>query len=77
MRELLNAEPDLAKRISDGCTPLMWLPDDDARAIEVVELLLAHGADPSVKSKEGKTAADFAEERGLYEAAELLRRGGS
>jgi ankyrin repeat protein len=73
LRELLSAEPDLAKGVSDSYTPLMWLPDDEARAREVVELLLSHGADPSVKSKEGKTAADFADERGLYEAAGLLR----
>ncbi len=73
LREVLRGEPDLAKRVDDSYTPLMWLPDDEARGIEVVELLLAHGADPSVESKEGKTAADFAEERGLYAAAELLR----
>ena len=73
LREVLREKPDLAKRVDDTYTPLMWLPDDEACAIEVVELLLAHGADPSVRSKEGKTAADFAEERGLYAVAELLR----
>jgi ankyrin repeat protein len=76
-------EPDLAKVVKDGSTPLMWLPDDDARAKEIAELLLANGADPSIKSyaagwgnsieqQEGKTAADYARKRGLYEAAELL-----
>lgn len=72
LREVLAAEPDLAKVVHDGGTPLMWLPDDDARAMEIAELLLAYGADPSVKSKEGMTAADYANQRGLYEAAELL-----
>lgn len=72
LRELLSAEPDLAKRVSDGNTPLMWLPDDEARAIEIVELLLAYGADPSIKSKEEMTAADYARKRGLYDVAELL-----
>jgi ankyrin repeat protein len=51
----------------------MWLPDDDATAIEVVELLLAHGADPTVTNEEGQTAADIAEQRALYGAAAILR----
>lgn len=72
LRELLRAEPDLAKVFNDGNTPLMWLPDDEARAIEIVELLLAYGADPRIKSKEGMTAADYARKRGLYDVAELL-----
>jgi ankyrin repeat protein len=51
----------------------MWLPDDEARAVEVAELLIEHGADPSIKSKDGKTAAEYAEELGLYAAADRLR----
>ena len=73
LRELLDEEPDLAKATRDDSTPLMWLPDNEARATEAVELLPAHGADPSVRSMEGKTAADYAEKRGLYDVAELLR----
>jgi ankyrin repeat protein len=73
LRELLAVEPGLAKVAGENSTPLMWLPDDEARAIEVAELLLAHGADPNVKDKEGQTAADRAEGRGLYEVAGLLR----
>ncbi len=34
VRELLRAEPDLAKSSKHGNTLLMWLPDDEARAIE-------------------------------------------
>jgi ankyrin repeat protein len=73
LRELLLAEPELAKVNNDGNTPLMWLPDDEARALEIVELFLAHGADPTIKNKEGETAADRAEKRGLYDVAEALR----
>jgi uncharacterized protein len=72
LREVLREEPDLAKVVDDSYTPLMWLPDDEARAVEIVELLLAHGADPTLRSKEGMTAADWAIKRGLYEAAALL-----
>jgi len=70
-------KPNLAKLVDDGSTPLMWLPDNEALAVEAVELLIRHGADPSVRSKEGKTAVDYAEGRALYDAAELLRRASS
>ena len=71
--ELFSETPDLAKTAGDRNTPLMWLPDDEARAIEVAELLVRYGADPTIRNKEGLTAADCAEKRGLYEVAELLR----
>jgi ankyrin repeat protein len=74
LRELLSAEPGLAKQVGNESTPLMWLPDDEARAAEVTSLFLAHGADPSVRNKEGQTAADLARKRGLEGAAELLSR---
>jgi len=77
LRHVLNVKPDLAKSVDDGTTPLMWLPDDEALAVEAVQLLMSHGADPSVRSKEGKTAADYAELRALYEAAEQLRKARS
>jgi uncharacterized protein len=73
LREVLNAEPELAKVNNDGNTQLMWVPEDEARAIDIVELLIAHGADPTIRNKEGTTAADCAEKRGLYDVAELLR----
>jgi ankyrin repeat protein len=73
LRELLRAEPDLAKAVRDGSSLFMWLPDDEARAFEAVELLLAFGADPSLKNKEGMTAAEHAAERALYDVADLLR----
>jgi ankyrin repeat protein len=40
----------------DGITPLWWLPDDEAKAMEIVEMLLAAGADPAIRSREGRTA---------------------
>jgi ankyrin repeat protein len=73
LREVLNDEPDLAKVVDYGNTPLMWLPEDEGQAKEIVELLIALGADPTLRNKEGMTAADRAERRGLYEVADLLR----
>jgi len=73
LRELLRDDPDRAKVASDGHTPLMWLPpDDEARAMEVAKLLLAHGADPTLRNNDGETAADRAAKAGLLEVADLL-----
>jgi uncharacterized protein len=70
LRKVLGDEPDLAKvRSPQGLTPLWWLPDDEERAVQVVDLLLVFGADPSVQSKNGLTAAGYARKRGLDEAA--------
>ena len=77
LRQVLTEKPELAKSVDDASTPLMWLPDDETLAVEAVELLMSKGADPSIGSKEGKTAADYAERRALYAAAELLRKGSS
>jgi ankyrin repeat protein len=73
LRELLTAEPKLAKWVlPNGVTPLMRLPDDEKKAREIVELFLKHGADPSRRNDEGLTAADIAERREMPEIAMLL-----
>jgi ankyrin repeat protein len=73
VRELLREEPALAKQSdSDGITPLWWLPDDDAKAMEMVELLIAAGADPAKKNTAGRTAADWARKRGMLDIARRL-----
>jgi ankyrin repeat protein len=38
----------------------------------MAKLLLEHGADKSIKTNDGKTAKDFAHEKGFTEIAELL-----
>lgn len=78
LREVLAGDASLAKVAHpNGVTPLMCLPDEEARAIEITELFLAHGADPGKRTNEGQTAADLARERGLDEAAELLAAAAS
>jgi hypothetical protein len=72
LAELLSADRSLANTVSRGEAPLFALPDDDELAVEVVELLLAHGADPSVKNGAGLTPAEAAKKRGLEEAAAAL-----
>ena len=74
LREVLATEPQLATVSSTHYgTPLMFLPEDESRALDVIELLVAKGADPSIRNGDGHTAADRAERRGLFRAAELLR----
>ena len=73
LREVLAAQPHLARETTGaGMTPLFWLPRDDDRAVEVVRLLLSQGADPQVRSEEGRTAEEIARERGLDLAAAAL-----
>ena len=72
LREVLLAEPKLARVTNDGVTPLWCLPDDETKALEIVELFLAHGANPSLRSNEGRTAADWARKRGMLEVARML-----
>jgi hypothetical protein len=73
LRELLQREPELARTVAaDGTTPLWWLPHDEARALEIVELLIAHGADPAARSTQGRTAADWALKMGMPAVAARL-----
>jgi len=53
-----------------GFTPLFSAAIANRR--DLAEMLLAHGADPSHKSEQGKSAADFARERGHAELAAWL-----
>ena len=74
LRQLLAAEPALAQSAHpSGMTPLMRLPDDEARAREIVELFLSYGADPARRDADGKSAADLAEERGMFDIAAMLK----
>jgi len=55
LAELLSTDSSLANALSRGEAPLFALPDDDELAVEVVELLLAHQANPEVKNSAGFT----------------------
>jgi ankyrin repeat protein len=75
LREVMAAEPARAREMgSNGRTALWWLPNDEDLAMQVVELLLAHGADPSVKAHDGTTAADAARAIGLERVARRLEK---
>jgi len=76
LAELLDAEPGLVNLRPpaghDAPTPLFCLPDDEDAAVAVTRLLLARGADPTVRNPKGQTPAEMARRRDLDEAAELL-----
>ncbi len=75
---LLAADPALANARGageDALTPLFCLPDEDDRAVEVVRVLLTHGADPKLRNAAGETAIEAARRRELDGAAEVMERG--
>lgn len=73
LRELLAVEPGLANREDRPGEPALFcLPDDEEKAVEMAELLLSFGANPTFRNPSGQTPADVARRRGLDDAAELL-----
>lgn len=74
VREVLRQEPSLAKVLQrNGESMLMRLPDNEEDAVALVQLLLANGADPSLRNEYGLTAADIAERRSMMRVVPLLR----
>ncbi|HEY6360165.1 MAG TPA: ankyrin repeat domain-containing protein [Vicinamibacterales bacterium] len=75
VREILAEDPRRARVVTqDGHTLLWRLPDDEAKALQIVESLVAAGADPAAKGKDGGTAADWARRRGMVGVAARLER---
>ena len=70
---LVAAGADPNARQQGGLTPLHEAAAN-GRA-DLVRLLLDHGADPIITDDHGRTAADFARDRGQPGAADLLRSG--
>lgn len=62
----------------DGATPLIyaikvWAEWQNDPTSDMVQLMLSLGADPSLTDSTGKTAADYAAEKGLTELLPLLQ----
>jgi len=73
LQTLCAADPTFAKAIDARGSLFFYLPEDEDRAAEIAELLLAHGADPLVKGSDGVDAIEHVDKRGLEAVAEWLR----
>jgi ankyrin repeat protein len=75
LRELFAADPALVNAAHPklSYTPLFALPDDEDEAADMATFLLAHGGDPTVRNRDGLTPEQVARQRGLIEAADLIR----
>ncbi|HEY4102465.1 MAG TPA: ankyrin repeat domain-containing protein [Polyangiaceae bacterium] len=72
-RELLAADPSsVHERSPTGSTPLHLLPEDVDIAETLIDLLLAHGADPNAKNEAGQTPRESLEANGRDEIADRL-----
>jgi ankyrin repeat protein len=72
VRMLLERGADANARQQAGYTALMECARGGRE--DMVSLLLAHGADPALKSDDGKSASDLAREQGHAAIAERLLR---
>ena len=59
-------------RMSDGKTPLMFAAMFNR--LEIIDLLLAHGADASLQANDGSTAQSLAQAMGAEAARTLLEK---
>jgi ankyrin repeat protein len=68
---LLERGADINRQDEDGLTALMHAVTQ--RRLDIAELLLAHGADKTIKNKENQTAMDLAQQSGDEALLKLLR----
>ncbi len=74
VRALLDAGADINTPDIRGMTPLMLAIGTDHPNQAVVDLLLARGADPNIKSVAGETALDWARKSGRRPTLDALAR---
>lgn len=75
LEAVLASESALANHrleVEDAPTPLFCLPDDEDAAMDIAEILLRHGADPSARNRHDQSPAQMARRRGLDDAADLI-----
>jgi ankyrin repeat protein len=80
VRTLLRENPECVNVRDDaGRTPLHYPHRNTRHGEEIIELLIAHGADPIAKDNEGRTPIDQMLQNGRPDLADVLRRhaGGS
>ncbi len=75
IQDLLAAGSDVNAKDVRGMTPLMLAVADDHQDAAVIRMLLAHGADPAMRSKIGDSAPDWARREALEPGIDLLKAG--
>ena len=73
VHELIDENAELAATATENETLLMWLPDPEEKALDLARLLVAQGADPAFRNRQGISAPDLAEGRGMADVARFLR----
>jgi ankyrin repeat protein len=73
---VIAAGADIEAVDAEGWTPLLMAANEQDR-IEVIEALLAAGANPNARGRKGETALSFARSRGDVELAGILVRAGA
>jgi ankyrin repeat protein len=77
VRALLRENPECVNVRDDaGRTPLHYPNWDTRHGAEIIELLIAHGADPGARDNDGRTPVDQMLQNGRPDLAEVLRRHG-
>jgi ankyrin repeat protein len=77
VRTLLRENPECVTiRDDEGRTPLHFPAFDTQHGAEIIELLIAHGADTSARDNAGRTPADQMLQNTRQDLAEVLRRHG-
>lgn len=72
IQDLLAAGSDVNAKDVRGMTPLMLAVANDHQDPAVIQMLLAHGADPSTRSKIGDSAPDWARREAFAAGIDLL-----
>jgi len=72
LQELLKANPNLNAQDSEGNTPLHDAAMADTVSFKTIKMLLANGADPSIRNKAGLTPLQIAVNRQKMKKAEVL-----
>jgi ankyrin repeat protein len=74
LRDLFAAEPALVNlpHFRSALTPLFMLPAEESAALDMARFLLEHGADVSMRNKDGDRPADVARKRGFAALADVL-----
>lgn len=77
VRQVLDREPELVNTVHPhGESLLMWLPDDEDKAVELAKLFLSLGIDARFRDPNGETALQMAESRALTRVVAGLSEAG-